>query len=90
MKKKVGVKKVKKLKNLRRETQNVPVKEITNMAKNLFHGHFAFSREKKALLSRPHNTVYGFLRQPGHFFSSIELNIKTQPAGGRAAVWLSF
>ena len=45
--KKVGVKKVKKLKNCMRETQNVPMKISPKMAKNMFHGHFSFSREKK-------------------------------------------
>ena len=39
------------MKNCGRETQNVPVKKIATIAKNVFHGHFSLSREKKNRLT---------------------------------------
>ena len=45
--KKMWAYKIQKLKNCIRETQNVPRKKITKMTKNVFHGYFSFSREKK-------------------------------------------
>ena len=42
--KKVTMKKIKNLKNCRRETQKVSVNKIAKMTKNVFHGNFSFSR----------------------------------------------
>ena len=40
---------------------------------------------------KPPSPVHSFPRKPGHFFSSeSSWTSKTQPAGGRAAVWLCF
>ena len=57
MKKKVGVKKVKKSQNCGRENKKVPVKKIVKIAKNVFHGHFSFSRGKKKTLLDNSNVI---------------------------------
>ena len=57
VKKKVGVKKVKKSQNCGRENKKVPVKKVAKMAKNVFHGHFSFSRGKKKTLSAHHEAA---------------------------------